>query len=87
MPDTINSGECFNCSVIGHIGSHCPTPPDQCLHRQEQLWRAVCANVLRELTDIRLVSTSDYGTVEEVEDVEGEDDRFFRQGNGGGSLE
>ena len=83
----INSGECFNCGIVGHIRSRCAVPLDKRLHCNEQVWRAICTNAFREPTGIRLVSTSDYGTVEEVEDVGGDFYGFYGQGNSGGLLE
>ena len=83
----INSGECFNCSIVGHIRSRCTVPLDKRLHRNEQVWRAICTNAFREPTGIRLVSTSNYGTVEEVEDVGGDFYGFYGQGNSRGLLE
>ena len=83
----INSGKCFNCGIIGHIGSHCMVPLDKCLHRNKQVWRVICTNVFREPTGIWLVLTSDYGMVKEVEDVGGDFYGLYRQGNGSRLLE
>ncbi|KAG6852382.1 hypothetical protein C0991_012549, partial [Blastosporella zonata] len=44
---SVNSSECFKCGMIGHISGNCNSARP--LLANKQRWRAICANMLREL--------------------------------------
>jgi hypothetical protein len=70
----VNSGECFTCRQIGHMGQR---ESGSCggnfpLHPNEQSWRVLCTRILKELrrmANIQLVAVDDYGTT--WEDIQG----------------
>ena len=73
----INSGECFTCGYTGHMGkrdgSNCEGR--RALHPNEQAWRAICSQILRETrgaVNFQLVMVDDYGTV--WQDIQGNEE-------------
>lgn len=77
----VNSGECFTCGQVGHLGSRtgesCQALGHRPLHPNEQQWRVICARILKEprrVADVRFLAVDDYGTT--LQDI---------QGNGEGS--
>jgi hypothetical protein len=72
----VNSGECFSCGQLGHLGArtgeNCEALGFRVLHTNEQQWRVICARVLKEPrqpTNINLVAIDDYGTT--LQDIQG----------------
>lgn len=64
----VNTGECFTCSITGHLGRQDGTTCDgrRALHPNEQTWRSICSRILKEprgTVNIHLVTVDDYGTV------------------------
>jgi hypothetical protein len=65
----VNSGECFTCGQLGHLGTrngeHCAALGHRSLHPNEQQWRVICSRILKEprvATNIHLIAFDDYGT-------------------------
>jgi hypothetical protein len=65
----VNSGECFTCGQVGHLGSrtgeNCQALGHRPLHPYEQQWRVICARILKEprrVADVRYLAIDDYGT-------------------------
>lgn len=63
----INSGECFTCGFLGHLGrrdgSTCGG--NRPLNAREQAWRAICSRILKDTratASIQIVEVDDYGT-------------------------
>jgi hypothetical protein len=80
-PGTVlaNSGECFTCGQLGHLGARtgedCVALGHRPLHTNEQQWRVICARVLREpkpFTNIQFVAIDDYGTT--LQDIRGNEE-------------
>ena len=72
----INSGECFTCGQLGHVGAHsgadCEALGFRTLHSNEQLWRVICGRVLKEprvITNIQFLAIDDYGTT--LQEIQG----------------
>ena len=72
----VNSGECFTCGQLGHVGARsgadCEALGFRPLHPNEQLWRVICARVLKEpkvTTNIQFIAVDDYGTT--LQDIQG----------------
>ncbi|KAG6863929.1 hypothetical protein C0991_001912 [Blastosporella zonata] len=71
----VGSSECFKCGLFGHISGNCTS--DRPLLPNEQRWRAICANMLREPrasapTGVRLVVVDNYGTTMEIQEGGGD---------------
>ncbi|KAF8808478.1 hypothetical protein BYT27DRAFT_7097064 [Phlegmacium glaucopus] len=65
----VNSGECFTCGQVGHLGSrsgeNCQALGYRTLHPNEQQWRAICTRILKEprgTTNIHFLAVDNYGT-------------------------
>ena len=65
----VNSGECFTCGQIGHVGARtgetCLALGFRPLHHNEQQWRVICGRILKEprrVADVRFLAIDDYGT-------------------------
>ena len=65
----VNSGECFTCRYIGHLGARtseaCKALGHQPLHLNEQQWRVICAHILKEpktATNVHFITVDDYST-------------------------
>ena len=74
-----NSGECFTCGQLGHLGQRsrddCVTLGYRPLHPNEQQWRVICARILKEpraTTNIHYVAINDYGTT--LQDMQGNEE-------------
>jgi hypothetical protein len=72
----VNSGECFTCGNLGHLGARtgddCKALGYKPLHPSEQQWRAICTRVLKEprlATNVHYVAIDDYGTT--LQDIQG----------------
>ncbi|KAG6838971.1 hypothetical protein C0991_006930 [Blastosporella zonata] len=79
----VNSSECFKCGLFGHISGYCTTTRP--LLPNEQRWRAICANMLREPraaapVGVRLVVIDDYGTTMEVQGGGGDEGQGKEEG-------
>lgn len=75
----VNSGECFTCGQIGHLGVRtgetCEALGFRTLHPNEQQWRVLCARILKEpkvTTNVHLVAIDDYGTT--LQDIQGNEE-------------
>ena len=75
----INSGECFTCGNVGHLGTRtgetCKALGYRPLHPNEQQWRAICTRVLKEhkpATNIHYTAIDDYGTT--LQDIQGNEE-------------
>jgi hypothetical protein len=71
-----NSGECFTCGQVGHLGArtgeNCVGLGYRVLHPNEQQWRAICGRILKEprsTTNVHYVAVDDYGTT--LQDFQG----------------
>ena len=65
----VNSGECFTCGQVGHVGTRtgeiCQAMGHRPLHPNEQQWRVICSRILKEpkrAADVRFLAVDDYGT-------------------------
>ena len=74
-----NSGECFTCGHLGHLGARtgedCTALGHRPLHPNEQQWRVICARILKEprqTTNIQFVAIDDYGTT--LQDIQGNEE-------------
>jgi hypothetical protein len=72
----VNSGECFTCGYLGHLGARtgedCTALGHRPLHPNEQQWRVICARILREprpTANVHFVAIDDYGTT--LQDIQG----------------
>jgi hypothetical protein len=72
----VNSGECFTCGNIGHLGArtgeNCEALGFRILHPNEQQWRAICTRILKEprtVVNMQYVAIDDYGTT--LQDLQG----------------
>jgi hypothetical protein len=72
----VNSGECFTCGQIGHLGTRtgesCVALGYRVLHPNEQQWRVICSRILRQpkvTTNVHFVAVDDYGTT--LQDIQG----------------
>ena len=72
----VNSGECFTCGQLGHLGAQmgeqCIALGYRILHPNEQQWRAICSRILKEprpAANIHFVAVDDYGTT--LQDIQG----------------
>ena len=73
----VNSGECFTCGKLGHLGTRtgesCLALGHRVLHPNEQQWRVICSRILKgpkvTTTNIHLVAIDDYGTT--LQDLQG----------------
>lgn len=77
----VNSGECFTCGYLGHLGARtgedCIALGHRPLHPNEQQWRVICSRILKEprvgpTTNVHLVAIDDYGTT--LQDIQGNED-------------
>ncbi|KAF8816796.1 hypothetical protein BYT27DRAFT_7220484 [Phlegmacium glaucopus] len=75
----VNSGECFTCGQVGHLGSrsgeNCQALGHRMLHPNEQQWRVICARILKEprnATNIHFLAVDDYGT--NWQDIQGNEE-------------
>jgi hypothetical protein len=73
---SVNSGECFTCGQVGHLGMRsgddCVALGYRVLHPNEQQWRVICSRILKEpkvTTSIQFVAIDDYGTT--LQDIQG----------------
>jgi hypothetical protein len=72
----VNSGECFTCGQLGHVGARsgvdCEGMGFRTLHPNEQLWRVICGRVLKEprvTTNVHYLAVDDYGTT--LQEIQG----------------
>lgn len=72
----VNSGECFTCGHLGHLGARsgddCTVLGHRVLHPNEQQWRVICSRILKEprlATNIHFVAVDDYGS--SLQDIQG----------------
>ena len=75
----VNSGECFTCGYVGHLGARtgetCETLGHRPLHPNEQQWRVICSSILKEpkiTTNVHFVAIDDYGTT--LQDLQGNEE-------------
>ena len=78
----VNSGKCFTCGHVGHLGAQtgeaCKVLGHQPLHPNKQQWRVICVHILRDpkvATNVHFMVVDDYGTT--LQEI---------QGNGEGPL-
>ena len=72
----VNSGECFTCGYLGHLGARtgedCTALGHRPLHPNEQQWRVICSRILKEpkpVTNMQFVAIDDYGTT--IQELQG----------------
>ncbi|KAF8816562.1 hypothetical protein BYT27DRAFT_7248182 [Phlegmacium glaucopus] len=75
----VNSGECFTCGQVGHLGlrsgENCQALGYRTLHPNEQQWRAICTRILKEprgTTNIHFLAVDNYGT--NWQDIQGNEE-------------
>lgn len=72
----VNSGECFTCGYVGHLGARngelCESLGHRPLHPNEQQWRVICSRILKEPrapANVHLIAIDDYGTT--LQEIQG----------------
>ena len=73
---SVNSGECFTCGQVGHLGARtgelCKSLGYRTLHPNEQQWRVICSRILKEprpTANVHFLAIDDYGTT--IQDIQG----------------